>query len=137
MIKKNTIDKSSWLLGPWLDEPDDVQWQDSVTGYLCAIERHREFGHLCGYVRVPADHPVYKRHYKFLNKLRVHGGLTFSDVREGEGWWIGFDCAYLTDLTPVGRPAWYYFGSEPVYRTADWVIKETESLALRLKSIQK
>lgn len=51
---------------PWLSEPDELQWRDPFTGYDCRIRRAsmaHYLGHLCGYVRVPEDHPFYRCHY--------------------------------------------------------------------------
>lgn len=47
---------------PWLAEPDRLEWRDPFTGYDCLLRRTpmaQYLGHLCGYVRVPEDHPLY------------------------------------------------------------------------------
>lgn len=67
--------------GPWQDEPDGEAWTDEATGYLCIARRSEFSGGLCGYVAIPAGHPWYGSHYRDLDAL-VHGGLTFSYVRE-------------------------------------------------------
>ena len=60
-----------------------------------------------GYVGVPKGHPLYNKDYhdKRIENLEVHGGVTFSgkwDEPElnSELWWIGFDTAHHTDITP-------------------------------------
>lgn len=116
---------------PWLNEPNTEVWVDPHTGLLCAIARHPEMGHLCGYVGV---HPVCKN--RSFEYATVHGGVTydgegpgsfdelipeeFSDLR-----WIGFDCAHSGDLIP--KMPMSIRGC--TYRTWDYVKAETASLA--------
>lgn len=45
--------------GPWSDEPSFEEWVDPDTGYDCRVARHY-YGHLCGYVRIPGDHPLFR-----------------------------------------------------------------------------
>ena len=53
---------------------------------------------LCGYVILPADHPLNGEHYDDLNDVvDVHQGLTFSDNGERNTWIIGFDCNHAKD----------------------------------------
>jgi len=47
----------------WENEPDKLFWTDEETGYNCAILRHHTFKHLCGYVRIPKDHPLFNLEY--------------------------------------------------------------------------
>jgi hypothetical protein len=116
----------------------------------CHIQRHEDFGHLCGYVRVPKDHPLWGKnyneplcnHYGCLEHtvsrlIKVHGGLTFSGraywTEDKEGWWFGFDCAHAGDLIPflhVDFP-------DEVYRDMNYVEKECRKLAMQLASITK
>jgi hypothetical protein len=58
-----TIDKSTWAEGPWIEEPDKVQWIDQPTGLDCLIVRSLTTGGLCGYVGVPEGHPLYETPY--------------------------------------------------------------------------
>lgn len=103
----NLIDKSGWPLGPWLEEPDRVQWQ--YRGYSCLIVRSEVSGALCGYVGVAEGHPWYGKDYEDLPDVEVHGGLTYSRFRtenpqnseqEKALWWLGFDCAHSGDYLP-------------------------------------
>ena len=116
----HTEDKSTWGEGPWMNEPDKMQFTDSATGLPCLIVRNHG-GALCGYVGVPEGHPAYRKHYDHdvLQSINVHGGLTFSDhCAKGESeerhvchvpapgesdnvWWLGFDCAHLGDVSPA------------------------------------
>lgn len=74
------LDKTGWGVGPWVSEPDKVQFTDPATGLPCLIVRNR-LGALCGYVGVAPGHPAYGRDYtdELVSGLRVHGGLTFAD----------------------------------------------------------
>ena len=114
-IEYRTIDKSTWGDGPWLTEPDKVQYPDEATGLPCLIVRNR-LGSLCGYVGVDEGHPLFQSHD--TDHLDVHGRVTFHgmciDGPEGEMichipddgepdhvWWIGFDCGHFMDVSPA------------------------------------
>lgn len=86
-----TMDKSTWGQGPWVGEPDKIQWQDEATGYPCLMVRNGSVtGSWCGYVGLPRLHPYYGLNYDSMKKadgdyIDVHGGLTFSgDCRESD-----------------------------------------------------
>jgi len=115
-----TIDKTGWGEGPWLTEPDKIQWVDWATGLDCLIVRSNpHIGSLCGYVGLPPNHPLHGSDYKDMDFVDVYGGLTFADsclegFPEGEGvchvpepgrpkdvWWLGFDCGHFMDLSPA------------------------------------
>jgi hypothetical protein len=125
-----TVDKTSWGDGPWLTEPDKMQWVDEASGLDCLIVRNTHgTGALCGYVGVPPGHPWHKVHYDAVSVpseddetggyVEVHGGLTYSDMceegrdeslgichvplpgRAADVWWLGFDCAHHLDLSPA------------------------------------
>ena len=34
------VDKRGWPSGPWMDEPDYVQFQDEATGYVGVPDGH-------------------------------------------------------------------------------------------------
>jgi len=113
-------DKSAWGAGPWVGEPDRVEWRigGALHGLVCLAARGPS-GSWCGYVGVPPGHPAHGKGYDAVHELReldVHGGLTFAapcDVGEhavichvpepGEPdavWWLGFDCAHAWDYSP-------------------------------------
>lgn len=89
--------------GPWLEEPDKVQWVDQNTGLDCLIVRGPG-GALCGYVGVPPEHPWHGKGYSAClidnadcedryscdhgtpeALVEVHGGITFaSDCQESD-----------------------------------------------------
>lgn len=94
---------SWWGDGEWVKEPDLVEFQHE--GFDCKVER-KSFaennlsvfgGHLCGYVKIPSDHPYYHKHYDDMT-IDCHGGLTYGEFSDEH--WIGFDCAHLGDITP-------------------------------------
>jgi len=50
-----------------------------------------------GYVDLPRSHYFYGTHYEGINNfVEVHGGLTFSEERDGV-WRVGFDTAHFGD----------------------------------------
>lgn len=148
METSEKVDKSKWGPGPWQSEPDRVEWRH--LGFACLMRRQPESGHWCGYVAVPPGHPWHGRGYSGVFDpesceyvvqplpVDVHGGLTYADKCNGpichvpqpgepdDVWWLGFDCAHHRDLTP-GHMA--FAGPADVYRTADYVRAEVESLA--------
>ena len=112
----NEETRSFWARGPWDDEPDEVLWTDSESGYHCVIARS-DMGTLCGYVGVDSKHPAYgkERDEGQCRDLDAHGGITFTsghdpslskhDGKPVEGlWWFGFDCMHLNyDVSPAER----------------------------------
>ncbi len=114
-------DKSEWGFGPWVGEPDRVEWRipGTMHGLVCLAVRGPN-GSWCGYVGVPPGHPAHGQDYTTIESaadLRVHGGLTFADkcqTHEGAQvchvpepgepdnvWWLGFDCAHSGDYSPA------------------------------------
>lgn len=144
------IDKTGWVDGPWIYEPDKVQWLDEITGLPCLIVRNHH-GALCGYVGVSAGHKYFGKKYDDVDG-DVHGGLTFSGscqpngrichvVDDGEDvWWLGFDCAHAFDLAPryesmfeaKFREAGLDRTWEDVYRDLSYVKGECRKLAAQL-----
>jgi hypothetical protein len=141
------IDKTAWGPGPWMDEPDKVQWEDAATGLPCLAVRG-PLGNWCGYVGLADGHPAYRQSHERMD-VEVHGGLTYSascatetdeshsichvpSAGEAEArWWLGFDTAHLGDYAPAmhGRlPAWL----RGTYRTLAYVQEECRHLARQL-----
>lgn len=156
-IEYTFVDRSDWRRGPWDSEPDKVQWQDEETGFPCLAVR-TGYGTWCGYVGVAEGHPWFQRHYRELEDVEVHGGLTFSDfcapgARDGGGvchipdagepehiWWLGFDCAHAFDVIPryLGMMDMGYLlkGEHGEYRTLAYVQFEVKSLVRQVKAAQ-
>jgi hypothetical protein len=80
-------------------------------------------GHLCGYVKVPKDHPYFGKEYDLMN-IDCHGGLTYASHHDGKpdirikndyekyyskGFWIGFDYAHAGDYS-------FYSHSDDLHR---------------------
>jgi hypothetical protein len=143
--------------GPWLEEPDFLEFEHK--GVKCRIIRvlgyegfnldHLFGGYLCGYVEIPESHPLYQTKYKDWDKLRVHGGLTFHKVLDEKTHLIGFDCSHSGDVVPslgdimkkhrekmesiLGKSV---FIPDPTYKTWDFVVGETKSLAEQVKNLE-
>lgn len=87
------------------------------NGLVCTIKQMDGVGSLpswlCGYVDVPATHPMHGKHYDDVD-VDVHGGLTYSE-KEGDVWRFGFDTAH--------------FGDGPVERSEEYVTSQCERLA--------
>lgn len=79
---------------------DSREW--THAGLSCAIVQANAYKFWCGYVRIPADHPLYGKDYEEIS-VDVHGGLTFCRIEpcvehaDGQGFWYGFDTAHLGD----------------------------------------
>ena len=129
---------------PWETEPNHAEWIDEDTDYKCRIVRHDHFGHLCGYVGIPKNHPLWGKHYSDdeVENLDAHGGLTHSgeDQDDKDTWWFGFDCSHGGDLSPnmlvhlIGNGHTYTpdKGSD-VYRTWEYVEREVRELSAQLR----
>ena len=119
---------------PWLEEPDEVRGSHAGLEWLV---RRAGGGHLCGYVRVPGEHPLYGAplyaaqddddYAKYwFGKVEVHGCPTYAGFRhEDGGFWVGFDCAHSGDLSPNYRGIVF----EGTYRTMGYVLTEVLNLA--------
>jgi len=122
----------------WEREADRDNWEED--GLPCAIRRTDDIGHLCGYVGIPADHPVAGTPYTDL-PLRVHGGLTYSKPGDGdylpEGhWWVGFDCAHAGDITPATTSVCADRSAiDEEYRSMEYVRRETKHLAWDVRQL--
>lgn len=156
MREYNTIDKSNWGDGPWLSEPDKVQWTDESTGLPCLAVRHKESGHWCGYVGVSALHPLHGIDYDQAHRMAdisCHGGLTYSagcshgdeatsichvpePGQPDDVWWLGFDCNHHRDLAPAMEAKLPRFRGHTVYRTLEYVREQCASLAGQLSQVQ-
>lgn len=160
----NTTDKSGWGDGPWVGEPDKVQWIDEATGLDCLAVRNVDVGgQWCGYVGIPDSHPMHGVDYNEVDSLlSCHGGLTFSDSchvggdeasaichvpepgRPDNVWWLGFDCAHYLDICPLLVKKLADIRSfsstapsqEQVYRDLDYIKGECRDLAAQLAAIK-
>jgi hypothetical protein len=105
---------------------------------LKAVVIALDMGHRCGYVCVTKDHPWYGKDDVDLD---VHGGLTYSDMRDGD-WWFGYDCAHLGDAPDPDLMSDVYkairmrsFDGDTV-KTLDFCVNECESMAWQLKDVK-
>lgn len=137
-----------WELGP-----EEHEWTDKETGYVCWIRRHPRLRTYAGYVGVPTTHPLDGRHYLIsdMSNIEVHGGITFSgrtEDKESDLYWFGFDCAHYNDYIPYSEEVRQLFGNgldgllnrrpteEQPYRNFEFVKNECEKLADQLKSLE-
>lgn len=95
-----------WGYGEWVEEAEEIKFK--YDDYECKVIRiaieeqyskdyHVFGGHLCGYVRIPSDHPYHYKTYEDMS-IDCHGGLTYGKCHCGH--WIGFDCAHCGDYVP-------------------------------------
>ena len=130
------------------------------TGYPAYVV-YVNNSHYCGYVAIPKTHPAYRLDYYTynvdidditqelvnqlpvihkINKIEVHGGLTFADDHLGrekvfisedkEKWVFGFDAAHSGDKT-----AYTNFEGD-TFKDLDYMTEECEKLAQQLKDIE-
>lgn len=93
--------RAKWPAGPWDDEPDEKWWPvDPLTGVQRYALRNPEQGNWCGYVKLPARHPLVGVDTRDLGYLECHGGITWSAQDPDGDWSIGFDCGHANDLVP-------------------------------------
>jgi len=73
--------------------------------------------------------------------VQVHGGVTFArkiDSWEPKNlWWFGFDCGHCRDIRPFDNDAFQSAFGERVYRTFEFVVGETESMAEQLSGVRE
>ena len=122
---------------PWETEPDNAEWVDPTTKYLCRIWRHPTHLTLNGYVGVPLSHVCYEMGYDEVN-VAIHGGLTYDEKADGLKW-FGFDTNHAGDFSPgLFLMLIATDGNLPIdmlgdtYRTWEYVEQEVTDLALQL-----
>lgn len=145
--------------GEWVEESDSLHFE--YLGYEAIIYRifKKEIfcpqeayfgGHLCGYVKIPEDHPYFRKEDIDID---CHGGITFNEVHEEH--FIGFDCGHSMDYVPTmalmrkTRPELieldkmmpeelrYHPIFNPIYRNMKYCIKECISIITKLNDISK
>lgn len=151
-IEHRWIEKASWPRGPWDDEPDKVQWPDPATGLPCVARRHEKSGFWCGYVGIaPALTPLLPASEYGDYDLRVHGGITYSSLCDGDedrgichragpgepdpAFWVGFDCHHGGDVAPA-QIKWDrangFENTTAVYRDLGYVREQCAKLAAQV-----
>ena len=136
----------AWGLGPWVNEPDFIEFEH--LGYNCEVLRIfiREggslcLGHLCGYVILNKEHPYFGFHYDEI-EIDCHGGLTYSEMESDGHYHIGFDCCHAGDhvpsITSMMTDEFQYkfiehtYLKEIEYRTAEFVMQECKKIVEQL-----
>ena len=143
-MKERVVDRSTWSKGEWDKEPENrVDFIHS--GFSCFILRG-PMGAWCGYVGVPSTHPAYEKDYNddILEKIDVHGGLTYADKCAGvichvpepgmpdDVWWLGFDTAHYGDVVPLNV---HWAQHDETYKNIKYVTDEVKSLAEQLEKM--
>jgi hypothetical protein len=143
-------------------KPYKIEREWTFAGLQCAVIMTREFAHRCGYVRVPAGHPLHGKEFMEdpgVDSLVAHGGVNFSEAEpciheDGTGWWFGFDCGHCEDAKrdPDSPPDPMFtkdfvewsgdrlsyideFNRKGHYWTLEEVSVATETLALQLAAL--
>jgi hypothetical protein len=125
--------------------PFKVEKEWKHCGLSCAVVMAGKYRFRCGYVRVPPSHPAYRENYELLD-VDVHGGLTFgvlepcAEHEDGQGYWLGFDCAHSGDeMYDPAHPVKYSDGTLRNGRGHYWTeaetVLETERLAEQLAAM--
>lgn len=125
--RKPTCQRARWPPGPWHDEPDVLEW--TVGGIACLINRNEHFGTLNGYVGVPKVCAWYGLGpYELDDMVQCHGGVTFAEPAPDGLWWVGFDCARASDITPALFGAGFAIPGAR-YRDVPYVVGQVVELA--------
>lgn len=91
---KTVLDKR-----PWEGEPNYTRFK-TTHGYWAEVKRHPSLYHLCGYLHIPKDHPVYDWDSEKIERVfMAYGGITYNKRTESK-LVIGFDCAHADDFVP-------------------------------------
>lgn len=124
-----------WGEGPWLDEPDWIEWRE--MGLQCLMRR-TPLGTWCGYVGLPSWHPWHGCERGEI-RAEIHGGVTFAAPADAGLWWVGFDCGHCFDVTPLlckqlpgymtGLADMVPDAFTPRYRDVSYVVREVNELA--------
>lgn len=165
-LEYQTVDKSTWGSGPWVNEPDKAQWPDAETKLPCIAKRNHK-GSWCGYVGVDESHPWYgidtfdplpggespNAEIKANRKIEYAAFCVEGDEATsvchvpGPGdpehvWWFGFNCAGEADLNPVeaaearARGAGDEQFRGKTYRTLGYVAHCCAELAAQLVAVE-
>jgi hypothetical protein len=118
-IRKSALSPRPWPNDP-LSDGYSIARRWEHAGLQCVViqgqRAHLGIATLCGYVKVPQNHPDHGKWYDDVD-VHVHGGLTFCQVTT-DGEWFGFDTSHLDD--------------EFMGWTVESVAGETENLARQL-----
>ena len=110
-----------------------------LRAVVIIVLRGERKSHRCGYVGIPASHPLHGVGYNAAPDLNVHGGVTYADKdaaypAPNDGlWWYGFDCAHAGDAYIDPVPGIPQFGN--VVRSLEYCVDECENLARQIASV--
>ena len=137
-IRYENYENKNLPYGEWTNEPDKITWFFPQHNLMAMIVRHPLLGHLCGYVGLPNNHPLYGVSIDDAPGY-VHGHWTYADYCDdhichkalpdepNKVYWLGFDCAHYNDLSP-GLP--YTQGTyKNIYYVANEIAQVLEELS--------
>ena len=126
-----------------------VEKEGTFFGFPYAVIM-TELGHRCGYVGIPPEHCLYGKNLEELNKIRVHGGVTYGfDNRKGYPvktkepmFFIGFDCGHYGDAPDPSVAARIptisvYLNPGGIDRTREFVENECHEMAKQLANYEE
>lgn len=120
----------------------EIERDFEYCGLRCVVIA-THLGHRCGYVEVPRGSEFFGAGYDGMPDGWdvVHGGLTYSGDRLGDGsWYAGFDCIHrgdakdpelCKDISPDVYPELFFQGH---VWTADEVAEECKLLAVAISA---
>ena len=135
VVMRRHVKGEHWL--GWVQVPEYHKWHGKSLHICtnwpqCAPE---DLGQLA--LKVMAEQLVWKCDHRLYRQLRetVHGGVTFAGKIEGkDGWWLGFDCGHLGDLSPgILKLPKIRSAKLPPYRSAQFARQELQKLAQAVK----
>lgn len=151
--------KEIWGDGPWVDEPDYLEFNHK--GINCVVRRIYTAGfggYLGAYIQISKEQPLHVKKDAFIKyELSSHKKL-FITYQNGEDW-IGFHCGHSYDIIPsirfvleksdinedpriqenreISKKFKQLFPDNPIinptYKTWDFVVEETKKLAEQIR----
>lgn len=136
------IDRSGWPAGEWDNERNFYEFKFEELD--CLILRMPKMGHLCGYVKLPRQHPFYDNWNDWID-IDVHGGITYAQftseddfiykfMPETTDYWLGFDCGHSTDISPGIDSTVLREKYGITYKNVEFVKKQLANLASQLNT---
>lgn len=125
-----------------------IEHEEIYQGYHLVITFNRAWR--CGYVGLPLGHKLQGKEYNDLN-YEVHGGLTYSSntapfIKDGFGWYLGFDCAHWDDGMDIETMKQYGASQEVIniwqhldgeVRTKEYVLQELKNLVEQICEVKQ
>ena len=126
------------------NEPDYAVFYKKDMSYI--IKRHPEGKHLCGYIALKKDHPLYAEDHFY--SYDIHGGITYDKIANYTCFYgmftdqrvIGFDCNHLLDIAPGDSSNEFKrnligieYDTSASYKDINFVLSELDGLAKQIR----